>query len=178
MKVDLYERIWMIGVTVMLAIMFTTMAIAGIGHSETPPSHVETINPSAVMADARFRQAGVSVDGAGHLHASVVGTTFAWLPSSMTLPAGTPVTFHITSLDVIHGFEIVRTNGQSMVIPGYVSQFTTSFAAGEYMIVCNEYCGVGHHLMFAKLTVVPQAQWQAPSTVYPGPTMTAMGRRP
>lgn len=128
--------------------MFTTMAVAAIGHSETPPSHVETIDPSAVMADARFRQAGVTIDRTGHLHASVVGTTFAWLPSTMTLPAMTPVTFHVTSLDVIHGFEIVRTNGQSMVIPGYVSQFTTQFAPGEYMIVCNEYCGVGHHLMF------------------------------
>jgi cytochrome c oxidase subunit II len=175
MKVDLYERIWMIGVTIMLAIMFSTMALAAIGHSETPPSHVETINPSAVMADARFRQAGVSLDRSGRLHASIVGTTFAWLPSSLTLPAMTPVTFHVTSLDVIHGFEIVRTNGQSMVIPGYVSQFTTQFAAGQYMIVCNEYCGVGHHLMFAKLMVVPQSQWHAPTTSYPEPMTAAMG---
>jgi cytochrome c oxidase subunit 2 len=41
-----------------------------------------------------------------------------------------------------------------MVVPGYVSQFTTTFATpGEYLIVCNEYCGTGHHLMFAKLIV-------------------------
>jgi len=82
----------------------------------------------------------------------------------MTLPAATPVTFHITSVDVVHGFEIVRTNGQSMVIPGYVSQFTTTFAPGEYMIACNEYCGQGHHLMYGKVTVVPAAEWHASGT--------------
>jgi cytochrome c oxidase subunit 2 len=175
MNVDLYERIWMVGVAVMLAIMFGVMAVAALGHSETPPSHVETIDPSAVMNDARFRQFGVSMDPAGHVHASIVGTTFAWLPATMTLPAATPVTFHVTSVDVIHGFEIVRTNGQTMVIPGYVSQFTTQFEAGEYMVACNEYCGVGHHLMFGKLTVVPRAEWHEPTVSYPGAALAAAG---
>ena len=50
-----------------------------------------------------------------------------------------------------------------MVVPGYISQFTTRFAAGEYLIACNEYCGVGHHTMAAKMHVVPQSQWQAPA---------------
>lgn len=173
MNVDLYERIRMIAVGVMLAVMFSVMAVAAIGHSETPPSHIETIDPRAVLSDPRFRQAGVSADQAGHLHATVVATTFTWLPVAMTLPAATPVTFHVTLIDVVHGFEIVRTNGQTMVIPGYVSQFTTQFEAGDYMVACNEYCGVGHHLMFGKLTVVPQSQWHAPAAVYPGASMAA-----
>jgi cytochrome c oxidase subunit 2 len=64
---------------------------------------------------------------------------------------------------VIHGFEIVRSNGQSMVIPGYVSQFTTTFRAGEYLIACNEYCGIGHHTMSGKLIVVPKSAWRPPA---------------
>jgi heme/copper-type cytochrome/quinol oxidase subunit 2 len=60
-----------------------------------------------------------------------------------------------------------------MVIPGYVSQFTTQFEAGDYMVECNEYCGVGHHLMFGKLTVVPRSQWHAPVTVYPAASIAA-----
>jgi cytochrome c oxidase subunit 2 len=175
MNVDLYERIWMIAVTVMLAVMFTVIAIGAMGHSTTPPSHVETIDPTTVMTDVRFRQQGVSLDQGGRVHATVVGTTFTWLPQTMTLPAATPVTFHITSLDVIHGYEIVRTNGQSMVIPGYVSEFTTTFAPGEYMVVCNEYCGVGHHVMFSKVTVVPREQWQTPTAVYPGRVLATVG---
>jgi cytochrome c oxidase subunit 2 len=81
----------------------------------------------------------------------------------MTLPAATPVTFHVTSIDVQHGYEIVGTNGQTMVLPGYVSQFTTEFDPGEYLVACNEYCGVGHHVMAARIRVVPRAEWTAPA---------------
>jgi cytochrome c oxidase subunit II len=163
MNVDLYERIWMWGVGAVLALFFTSTAVAAFGHQIHPPSHIETIAPGKVLADPRFRKQGVSVDPQGRVHARVVGLMFTWMPVEMTIPADTPVTFHLTSIDVIHGYQIVRTNGQSMVVPGYVSQFTTQFAAGEYLIACNEYCGVGHHTMAAKLHVVSANQWQAPA---------------
>jgi cytochrome c oxidase subunit 2 len=55
---------------------------------------------------------------------------------------------------VIHGFEIAGTNANAMAIPGYVSQFTITFPkSGEYQIVCNEYCGLLHHMMSGKLIV-------------------------
>ena len=162
MKVDLYERIWMIGVGVMLALFFSVIAWESAAMGRMPPSHVETIDPRTVMSDPRFAPQGVRVAPDGSVHLHVVGLTFTWLPSEVTLPAGRPVTFHITSIDVTHGFEIVRTNAQSMVIPGYISQFTTTFDPGDYLVVCNEYCGVGHHTMFGKLHVVPAGEWQAP----------------
>lgn len=163
MKVDLYERIWMYAVGVMLALFFVSTAAAAFGSQMHPPSHVETIDPSRVLADGRFRRQGVSVDAEGRVHATIVGLMFAWLPGELTLPADTPVTFHLTSIDVVHGYQIVRTNGQSMVIPGYVSQFTTRFTPGEYLVACNEYCGVGHHTMATKLRVVPRDDWRAPA---------------
>lgn len=163
MNVDLYERMWMWGVGVVLALFFTSTAVAAFGHQIHPPSHIETIAPGKVLADPRFRKQGVSVDAGGRVHARVVGLMFTWMPAEMTILADTPITFHLTSIDVIHGYEIVRTNGQSMVVPGYVSQFTTQFPAGEYLIACNEYCGVGHHTMAAKLHVVPASQWKAPA---------------
>jgi cytochrome c oxidase subunit II len=163
MNIDLYERIWMWGVAVVLALFFTSTAVAAFGHGIHPPSHIETIDPTKALGDARFKTQGVSTDAGGRVHARVVGLMFTWLPAEMTVPADTPVTFHLTSIDVIHGYQIVRTNGQSMVVPGYVSQFTTRFEAGEYLIACNEYCGVGHHMMAAKLHVVPANQWQAPA---------------
>jgi cytochrome c oxidase subunit 2 len=175
MKVDVYERVWMWGVGVMLALFFASTAWAAIAGSIQPPSHVETIDPHAVFSDPRFKPQGVTVDASGHLHARLVGMTFAWLPTETTLPAGTPVTFHVTSIDVIHGFEIVRTNGQTMAIPGYISQFTTQFEPGEYLIVCNEYCGVGHHLMSAKLHVVPRSQYTAPAMTVPPSAAASVG---
>ena len=163
MNIDLYERIWMWGVGAVLALFFTSTAVAAFGHQIHPPSHIETIAPGKVLADPRFRRQGVSVDASGRVHARVVGLMFTWMPAEMTIPADTPITFHMTSIDVIHGYQIVRTNGQAMVVPGYVSQFTTQFPAGEYLVACNEYCGVGHHTMAAKLHVIPANQWRAPA---------------
>ena len=120
MKIDLYERIWMYGAGVMLALFFASLANGAVSEGRHPPSHVETIDPSGVMQDPRFRQQGVRVDAEGRVHAWVVGLMFTWLPTEMTLPADTPVTFHLAAIDVIHGFQIVRTNGQTMVMPGWV----------------------------------------------------------
>jgi cytochrome c oxidase subunit 2 len=163
MNVDLYERIWMWGVGAMLAVFFGSTVAAAVMSQIHPPSHIETIDPRTALSDPRFKRQGVSVDASGRVHAIVVGLMFTWMPTELILPADTPVTFHLTSPDVIHGFEIVRTNGQAMVVPGYVSQFTTQFAAGEYLVACNEYCGVGHHTMASRLKVVPKSQWQAPA---------------
>src|SRR5699024_11865957 len=61
-------------------------------------------------------------------------------------------TVHIsaTTKDVIHGFEIAGTNANMMLEPGYISTVTNTFKkAGEYTLVCNEYCGVGHKMMHA-----------------------------
>ncbi len=161
MKVDLYERVWMWSVAVMLALFFGSTAAAAFGRRIHPPSHIETIDPKTALTDPRFKPPGVSVDPQGRVHVRVIGLMFAWLPAELTVPAGTPITFHVTSTDVTHGFEIVRTNGQAMAIPGYISQFTTQFTRpGEYLIACNEYCGVGHHAMAARLHVVPKDQWQ------------------
>ena len=163
MNIDFYERIWMWGVGVILALFFSSTAIAAIGKQYHPPSHIETINPAAALADPRFAKQGVQQDANGRTHVWVVGMMFTWLPADFTVPAGQPVTFHLTSSDVTHGFQIVRTNGQAMVVPGYISQFTTMFPdSGEYLIACNEYCGVGHHMMAGRMHVVPPEQWKQP----------------
>lgn len=164
MKVDIYERVWMWGVAVVLAAFFISVAVAAYARQIHPPSHIETIDPRTAMTDPRMAPQGVSVDADGRVHVRVVGVTFAWLPVEATVPAATPITFHLTSADVVHGYQIVGSNGQAMVIPGYISQFTTQFMTpGEYLIACNEYCGVGHHMMAGKLIVVPQETWEPPN---------------
>jgi cytochrome c oxidase subunit 2 len=41
------------------------------------------------------------------------------------------------------------------VHPGYEHVLTvTPDTSGEYSIVCNEYCGLGHHSMLGKIFVV------------------------
>jgi hypothetical protein len=43
MKVDLYEKIWMYGTGVMLALFFASLANGAVRQGHHPPSHVETI---------------------------------------------------------------------------------------------------------------------------------------
>jgi len=179
MKVDLYERIWMWSVGLMLTALFVSLALGALRADHHPPSHVETIDPRGVLTDARFRTQGVRLDAEGRIHVWVVGLMFTWLPAEVTIPADTPVTFHLTSVDVTHGYQIVRTNGQTMLLPGYVSQFTTQFAPGEYLVACNEYCGLNHHGMAGRLHVVPRAEWTPPAGQAPAqPTSAASATGP
>lgn len=65
------------------------------------------------------------------------------------------VKFIATSKDVVHGFEIAKTNINMMLEPGHISEYTTTVnKKGEFLVVCNEYCGMGHAEMHATLKVV------------------------
>ena len=53
------------------------------------------------------------------------------------------------------GFEIAKTNINMMLEPGHISEYTTTVnKKGEFLVVCNEYCGMGHAEMHATLKVV------------------------
>lgn len=159
MNVDLYEKIWLWAAAGIIVVFLGSQSFTYIGRSIQPPSHVETIDPTTVRSDAEFGNPGVTINADGSATVVVQAFMFAFLPREIRVPRGVPVTFRLTSPDLIHGFQIVRTNGNAMVVPGYVTQFTTQFdRAGEYLIVCNEYCGLGHHNMFAHLIVEEPGQ--------------------
>ncbi|MGD8868290.1 MAG: cytochrome c oxidase subunit II [Gemmatimonadales bacterium] len=154
MHVDLYEKIWIWAALGIIVVFLGSIAFTTFGQAIQPPSHIETINPDSVRSDEEFGNPGVTIHADGSATVVVQAFMFAFRPNEIRVPRGRPVTFRLTSADVIHGFQIVQTNGNTMVVPGYVSQFTTSFSrAGEYLIVCNEYCGLGHHVMSARLIV-------------------------
>ncbi|MBK7859672.1 MAG: cytochrome C oxidase subunit II [Archangiaceae bacterium] len=61
---------------------------------------------------------------------------------------------HVGSMDLNHGFSLQPVNMNFQVVPGYDHVLTlTPTRAGEYSIVCNEFCGVGHHTMAGKIIV-------------------------
>jgi len=154
MHVDLYERIWMWGAGAIIVVFLGAIGFATVAQGRVPPSHVETIDPTTVWNDQRFAERGVRANPDGSVNVTLIAMMFAFQPNEIHVPVNRPVTFRLTSADVVHGFQIVGTNGNTMVIPGYVSQFTTTFSTtGEYLIVCNEFCGQGHHMMSAKLIV-------------------------
>lgn len=61
---------------------------------------------------------------------------------------------HLTSMDYGHGFSLQPTNINIQIVPGYehVVKITPN-ESGTFAIVCNEYCGIGHHEMVSRLYV-------------------------
>jgi len=154
MNVEFYERIWMWAAVGLLVIFLGTIVLTAASDAVHPPSHMETVDPAGLGNDAEFGNPAVTIRPDGSVVVSVVAQMFSFAPDPVEVPANRPVTFRITSADVMHGFEIVGTNANAMVIPGYVSQFTVTFKKpGEYVIGCNEYCGLLHHNMVGKLIV-------------------------
>lgn len=154
MKVDVYERFWMWGATVMIVGFLAAIVIASVTQAVQPPSHMETIDPATVFTDSEFAHPGVTIHDDGSATVVVRSELYAYYPRVIRVPRGKPVTFRMTSPDVIHGFQIVGTNANATVVPGYVTEFQVTFhEAGEKLIVCNEYCGLSHHLMQGSLIV-------------------------
>lgn len=85
--------------------------------------------------------------------AYLLARMWAWYPV-LKLRAGETYRLHLSSMDLQHGISLLPMNMNFQVLPGYDHVLTiTPTAPGEYTIVCNEFCGVGHHLMVGKLIV-------------------------
>jgi cytochrome c oxidase subunit 2 len=158
MNVELYERIWMWAAGGLLFLFLGAIFFTAGAQAIHPPSHIETVDPNTLSAHPEFGNPVVTSRPDGSLVVTVVLAMFAFTPDPIEVPANRPVTFRLTSADVIHGFEVVGTNANAMAVPGYVSQFTLTFTEpGEHLIACNEYCGILHHNMVGKLIVRKEA---------------------
>lgn len=62
---------------------------------------------------------------------------------------------HLSSLDLQHGFSLQPINMNFQILPGYdhVLEITPT-RSGDYVVVCNEFCGIGHHQMTGLIRVV------------------------
>jgi cytochrome c oxidase subunit 2 len=89
-----------------------------------------------------------------------LASNIPFLPDCLLVPTDTPITFRATSPDVIHGFLIVGTNINTMLVPGYVANVRTRFSTpGEHLMPCHEFCGVGHEGMWARVKVIDKAEF-------------------
>jgi len=62
---------------------------------------------------------------------------------------------HIASMDWQHGFSLQPVNINLQIHPGYEMVVTLKpNQTGEFSVVCNEFCGIGHHTMIGKIYVV------------------------
>lgn len=162
MNIHNYEKIWLVLAMVMIIGFISTVVYGATAVGvEMISDEPETIDSTALGEDDRFSNPRVEKVGDNEYEAYVIAQQFIFRPDPITVPANSTVTFYVTSPDVIHGFEIVGTNANSMVIPGEVTKLTVELnEPGEYGILCNEYCGGGHHTMEGKLIVQPEDEFE------------------
>lgn len=73
----------------------------------------------------------------------------------LELERGQSYRLHLSSADWQHGFSLQPTNINISVHPGYEHVISiTPTEAGVFGIVCNEFCGIGHHNMTGRIRVI------------------------
>ena len=154
MHIHRAERLWLgLGIA-MLVVFAATITTAAVVDGFVPPSRVQSIDPARVSQTPPFDRPGLRKIADHAYEAYYVARVFSFAPAEIRVPAGSRITFYVTSTDVEHGFSIPETGVNTMVTPGWVSSVAHTFTApGTYLLVCNEYCGSGHHLMAAKVIV-------------------------
>ncbi len=157
------EKSWLMVMAAMLVVMMAIIVVTGIMGALHPASNVEVIDPLTLHLQGEFVESnlGTAAEPDGSVTVRIVAEQYNFVPRCVRVPANTPVKFRLTSADAVHGFLLPNTNVNTMVVPGFVSEVRTSFAApGEYAMPCNEFCGLGHHAMWAHVSAVQQDQFQ------------------
>jgi cytochrome c oxidase subunit 2 len=138
----------------MLVLFAGTIIFAAVADHLNPPSDTQAIDPAKVSSTAPFDHPGLRKRSDGSYELYYVAQIFSFNPQTVTIPRGSKVTIYATTPDVVHGFEIAKTDVNMMLVPGWVNDATHTFnAPGTYLLVCNEYCGIGHQNMAARIEV-------------------------
>lgn len=165
------ERRWTIMSACLVGFLVGMAIFAGFHRAVMPQAWVETANPRTVHIAGEFIESnlGSALEADGSVTVRALGQQFSFTPQCLLVPTDTPVTIRATSADVVHGFLITGTNINTMLMPGYISILPVKFKTpGEHTMPCQEFCGLGHEGMWARVKVIDKASFA---------TMAAMQRR-
>jgi cytochrome c oxidase subunit 2 len=156
MHIHRLEKIWLIFGIAMLIVFLGVLGVGAFAMGMQPPTgHHHSLDPEKVDETAPFDNPRLEKIGDNEYNAYMVAYAFGYGPEKLEIPAGATVHFQITSSDVVHGFQIPGTNVNMMVVPGEVNHLSYTFKkSGQYLILCNEYCGTGHEYMSTTITVI------------------------
>jgi mono/diheme cytochrome c family protein/plastocyanin len=78
-----------------------------------------------------------------------------WTPNTLKAEVGKPLTLHLTSDDVMHGFAVGQMEMEPVdVAPGKVTEVILTFdKAGTYTFFCTRWCGLNHWRMRGTIEV-------------------------
>ncbi len=148
------EKVWLTLSFGMILLFMIATGYHAFALGMAPPGGMEQIDPQRVNEIAPFDEPGIKQIGENEYEVVMTLQIFSFTPMDIEIPAGSTVHFKLTSKDVVHGFQIVDTNANGMVMPGHILNITQTFdEPGEYLVLCNEYCGAGHQHMATTITV-------------------------
>ncbi len=165
MHLHKFEKVWLIFGTGSLLLFLLVIGVGAFYKGTHPSSHLETIDLKNIESHEAFQpdNLGVTQVKEDQYIVNFVASAFNYdfgvddngKPlKKIRIPKGSTVLFQATTKDVIHGYQVAGTNVNMMLEPGYISRYETVMdETGEFTIVCNEYCGLGHHQMFASVEV-------------------------
>lgn len=154
------EKIWIAIAIIAALLMSITTVIAW--PSVNPNHEVPTVSMS--IDEKNFEN--LALNFSSHYDGKTVppGTPiyilarqYYWSIGKLVLIKGIEYDIWVSSMDVIHGFEIVGAGVvyNLMVMPGMAYLVHISFSKpGTYYLICNEYCGYGHPYMRAIIEVI------------------------
>jgi cytochrome c oxidase subunit 2 len=109
------------------------------------------------------------------LQVQVIGQQWTWSyrypqfggmeSTVLDLPVNTPITFHVTSLDVIHSFWPYLLGVKADANPQVDNvAYTTARQTGSFIVRCNELCGIWHGAMTSNGAVMTQVAFKVWAT--------------
>ena len=146
-------------------VMFGTMVVWHFKGEQNLSNEAYRITPEAYEAKAeamiqkfKVREEGNTGIPVVHPPAGsdvyLIARLWQWTPV-LELEKGQSYRLHLSSLDYMHGFSLQPVNINVQVHPGYDMVMTiTPTETGTFTVVCNEFCGIGHHTMTGKIHVV------------------------
>ena len=119
--------------------------------------------PTCVTDIKPFDRGDVIMHAPDRFEIHYVAKMWSFDPPDVTIPSGSTVDVYLSTPDVTHGFQIMKTNVNLMAVPGTVNYARVKFdKPGVYHVLCHEYCGTGHHNMATTIRVTDRAlggQW-------------------
>jgi len=159
------EIVWITVAFLWGVVMFSAMIYWHIEGKQNLSNEAYRIDPEVFAARAEEMTDQYTVREEGELGIPVVhpppgsdiyivARLWEWWPI-LELEKNQSYRLHLSSMDWQHGFSLQPTNINVQVHPNYELVLTIApNEAGTFSIVCNEYCGIGHHTMLGRIYVV------------------------
>ena len=162
---DRAEIIWITIAFLWGVLMFAAMIYWHIVGEQNPSNEAYRIDPDvfATKAEAMTEQYTVREEGTTGLpvvhpppgsDVYMIARLWEWWPI-LELEKDQTYRLHLSSMDWQHGFSLQPTNINVQVHPNYELVMTVRpNETGVFSVVCNEFCGIGHHSMVGRIHVV------------------------